>query len=54
MDWRTISKVYLKRQHVTTYMRQSTTNILYQGNDQSEYQVHSQIINHGMTTKRNR
>lgn len=29
-------------------------NILYQGNYQSEYQVHSQSINHGMTTKRNR
>jgi hypothetical protein len=37
---------------VTTYIRQSTTNILYQGNYQNEYQVHSQSINHGMTTKK--
>lgn len=36
------------------HIRQSESNILYQGNYQSEYQVHNQGIYHDSTIKRNR
>ncbi len=53
MFFQRVISIFFCRQQMTTYIRQSVMNIIYQSNYQSEYQPYNQRIYHDSTIKRN-